>query len=403
MMKTRLVALVVALVLLMGMALPAMAIVDPYNYVALGDSIAAGYGLDKATKSYPVRLAGLIGATGFDVCAASGMSSAEVLAQLSDPSVMAKIAEAELVTVSAGCADLLGVFLAVVKQAAGTEDYQAILADPAKLAAVQAALASATAQATFTRTITGAATALAQIDAGIKLINPQAKVVYTGGYNPYAAITMPGFELGTLMGATISAFNMAIQQALPTATIVNLEVLFNADGAPNCVNASISPINMDPHPNAVGHARIAAKIHETVKASFPAVRNPALVAVTSAKVSLYKAKSTKTGKLETLSAGSSLLIYRWDDTWAKVGRNKGYAYVKMDKLVPFALLEKAKYRTQVTAAKINIRTAPSTKSACMAKAYRGNQLVAYSWSGKWAKVQYNGVIGYVETKYLKKV
>ena len=150
-------------------------------------------------------------------------------------------------------------------------------------------------------------------------------------------------------------------------------------------------------------AILAVAINKIVSASFPVVRYPATVAVTSAKITAYRSASTSSAKLLTLPAGSSVLVYRWDDTWARIGRDKGYAYVKVANLVMSPLLSKPICRMQVTASKVNIRASASSSAAVMAKAWRGNQFAVLSATSKWVKVQYNGAEGYIEKRYLKKL
>lgn len=395
-------ALALTLMLLLTCIGPASAATPPYNYVALGDSIAAGYGLANPMHSYPVRLTGAIGASGVTNLSRSGMTSREVLEQLSNLGVQDRIQDADLITVSAGCADVLGVLLETVKQVAGTDDVNAIVADPEKLAAVAAALQSAPVQATFSEAIAQAASTLAQIDATLKQLNPSAKRVYTSGYNPYTGFNLFDFQFGVLSDSIITSLNAAIASALPGAAIVDVKALFSAPGAPHCVNATLaSPVNLDPHPNAAGHALIASAIQKLVAADFPSVRYPAYVAVSTAKLTLYK--SAGSGKLGTLAKGSSVLVYKWNDTWARIGNARGYAYVKLAGLKLNTLMATPIRRVQVKSTRAVARTSASATATALATLLKGNQVVVYEITGKWARVQVGDAIGYIETKNLTKV
>lgn len=403
-MRKRFGAILVALVLLLSAVGPATAATVPYNYVSLGDSIAAGDGLSNVAYSYPMLLAGKIGATGLSFRAQSGMTSVEILELIGTPSVQDEIEGANLITVSAGCKDLLAVFIAAVLDAAGTTDINELLANPAKLEAVKAALESAAVQASFTQAINLVGVTVGQINAAIKQINPSAVVVYTLGYNPYRGFALPGINLGAISADVIDSLNAKLRSVLSGAILVDVDALFAMPGAPRCVNATTTPpINVDPHPNTAGHSLIAQDILKKIATNFPTVRYPARVAVTTTSLVQYKSASTSSSKFETLPAGSSVVIYKWDADWAKIGRGTGYAYVKKAGLTPYVLLEKPKYRTQVVPNRINIYADAASASDVLGKAARGNQLVVFSISGKWAKVQYKGSIGYVQTKALKKV
>ena len=56
----------------------------------------------------------------------------------------------------------------------------------------------------------------------------------------------------------------------------------------------------------------------------------------------------------------------------------------------------------VTASSLNFRSGPSTSHSIIGSLKKGQQVEYISASGSWAKVKYNGVIGYVHADYLSK-
>lgn len=401
--RNRILSLLLTLVLLLSLAPSGLAAATPYTYVALGDSIAAGYGLTNASHSYPVRVAGLIGATNTYNLAQSGMSAAQVLAQLQDPDVAAKVASANLITVSAGCADVLGAFLQLVQTAAGTSDYMAIAQDSAKLAAVAQALQSAQGKAQLAQAVQQAAVTLPQIALAIRQLNPSAKLVFTNAYDPYDGIVIPGavpLDLGAVSGPLVLALNQAMAQGLSGVTVVDVYSAFRAPGAPRCVNATLAPpVSLDPHPNAAGHGLIAELIHRAVGSAFPAIKEPARVGTLTKRLNVCKKEGK--GKLCELPKGSSVVIFSWNDRYAKIGWNNGYAYVRMDGLALYPLLGKPTRRVNAKY-KLPVRETASQKGAKIGTVYAKNQLVSYGTQGKWTRVQLAGRYGFVETRYVTK-
>ena len=77
------------------------------TYMALGDSITTGYGLASGEKSFAEQAAEVGSLTLNDSYATDGLTSAELLAQLSREDVKAAVTGADFITITIGGNDLL--------------------------------------------------------------------------------------------------------------------------------------------------------------------------------------------------------------------------------------------------------------------------------------------------------
>ena len=287
-MRRRLFGMACALALLVGLA-PASALAAEGDvYVALGDSVAAGYGVGTG-ESYPELVA-----AGRDYelrrhASSDGYTSDDLVEQLGDESVAADVAAADVVTITVGGNDVMGAlydylaektgvpaslieaalagsggtvdlgalqqYLPLVGGFAGSEQARGALADlSANLGAALAAIASA---------------------------NPDATVVVTSQYNPYGHLAgsdaietiVSSFEDG------VAAMNAAIDGVAGAAAAQGLDVsvadahgaLAASDESPcNAAVTGQTTVNLDFHPNALGHELIAA----AVDAELPAAEDP---------------------------------------------------------------------------------------------------------------------------------
>ena len=106
-MRRRLFGLVCALALFVGL-LPVPALALEGVYVALGDSIADGYGLAEDEQAFPELVAAERGYELKTVASSEGLTSADLLSQLSDKNVAAQVASADVITITVGGNDLMG-------------------------------------------------------------------------------------------------------------------------------------------------------------------------------------------------------------------------------------------------------------------------------------------------------
>ena len=290
-MKKRLIAALLSLCMLLGMA-PLSALAAQPVYVALGDSISTGYGLDTETaeKSFVEQIAEQQELS-MTMLAEDGETTASLLAKLAnvDGEVAKALKTADVVTLTIGGNDFMNALYEYMAEAYNTANSTSFTAEQFKeaLEGKNEELEQAMALAFVTKNISGFAfgaggtlltqfeTALNAIAAGIRRYT-NAPVVVATQYNPYrfAADEVSG-EPATAAQAIANAFDtmLALMNAKITA-LKEQEGFFTADvfsafdGAQqNPCNASFLSSNLDFHPNAHGHTLMAQTVGEAVQSA----------------------------------------------------------------------------------------------------------------------------------------
>ena len=289
-MKKRLIAALLSLCMLLGMA-PLSALAAQPVYVALGDSISTGYGLNTETaeKSFVEQIAEQQELS-MTMRAADGETTASLLGKLEDTDgeVAKALEKADVVTLTIGGNDFMNALYEYMAGAYNQANSTSFTAEQFKeaLEGKNEDLEQATALAFVTQKISGFApgastlltqfeTALNKIASGIRGYT-EAPVVVATQYNPYrfAADEVSG-EPATAAQAIADAFDAML--ALMNAKIKALEAqegFFTADvfsvfdGAQqNPCNASFLSSNLDFHPNAHGHTLMAQTVGEVVQSA----------------------------------------------------------------------------------------------------------------------------------------
>lgn len=289
-MKKRLIAALLSLCMLLGMA-PLSALAAQPVYVALGDSISTGYGLDpeKAEPSFVEQIAEQQ-ALSVTMLAADGETTARLLAKLEDADgeVAKALEKADVVTLTIGGNDFMNALYEYMAEAYNTEKGTNFTAEQFKqaLEGKNTALEQSEALTFVTQNISGFAfgagtlltqfeTALNKIASGIRGYT-DAPVVVATQYNPYrfAADEVSG-EPATAAQAIAKAFDAML--ALMNVKIEALEAqvgFFTADvfsafgeAQQNPCNASFLSSNLDFHPNAHGHTLMAQTVGEVVQSA----------------------------------------------------------------------------------------------------------------------------------------
>ena len=289
-MKKRLIAALLSLCMLLGMA-PLSALAAQPVYVALGDSISTGYGLNTETaeKSFVEQIAEQQELS-MTMRAADGETTASLLGKLEDTDgeVAKALEKADVVTLTIGGNDFMNALYEYMAEAYNAANSTSFTAEQFKeaLEGKNEDLEQATALAFVTQKISGFApgastlltqfeTALNKIASGIRGYT-EAPVVVATQYNPYrfAADEVSG-EPATAAQAIADAFDAML--ALMNAKIKALEAqegFFTADvfsvfdGAQqNPCNASFLSSNLDFHPNAHGHTLMAQTVGEVVQSA----------------------------------------------------------------------------------------------------------------------------------------
>ena len=257
----------IACMLLCALALGAgacFALEEKPLYVALGDSITRGYGLeDPADDCFAAALSRRWGMD-LENFAQDGKTSAELLEEIAGGQYDQALARAARVSVCIGANDLLGPLVALVQEAfggAGTDmDAFELLAaldvligklrDPEVLGAFDAAVEQ------FHENW-GRILAMLREKCGA-----QTELIVIGLYNPYAGVQIVGFDLGSLCAQYIGQMN-AVFSHLQGYTYVDIFALMNE---PDMSNASLADASFDPHPSQQGHEAIADKVAQACAA-----------------------------------------------------------------------------------------------------------------------------------------
>lgn len=262
------------------------------TYVALGDSIAAGFGLDgyeKGTliappkKSYQRRIADALETESVN-WAVTGRKSSGLLKALKRGDMDEDLLTADYVTISIGSNDLLKPFEAMICEEFGVEpgkgsetmrDLAHILRSMSKgkLLKIIGALKE---EMAANQELVGAVNIFegqfAEILELTKEKAPDAKIFVTNLYNPYYGINFANFlPIGKMANYYIVRMNQAIARQAKDCTVVNIYKAFNHKGLTN-IKVGLGNISIDPHPNAKGHAIIAELIAEQMRVVIPPSR-----------------------------------------------------------------------------------------------------------------------------------
>lgn len=260
------------------------------SYVALGDSITTGYGLN-GEPSFADLLAANIGCTLNDTMARDGATTADLLAQVQNTDNSSALMEADVITVTIGGNDLMAAlyeFLAAEYNGGEltADQVRDILMDssdpmytqflvfaagtvPSFAGSDQAAAAFTAAAANFTSAVSA-----------IKSLNPDVQLIVATQYNPYAYAAGEATGLFAQYASAISeAFdagvrqlNAAIQMGSTVGgyAVADVYTAFqNAEQNPCNASFDFTAMNLDFHPNAYGHELIAGVMEAQVQPVLP--------------------------------------------------------------------------------------------------------------------------------------
>lgn len=241
------------------------------SYVALGDSISAGYGLSEGELSFPERLAQSTGYALADFSSSDGVTSQALLETLSQPEVADAVKNADVITITVGGNDLMNALYEYLADAPGvsmTADQirdglvNGTIKDPLVLLTLMNSLSgfpsSSHAEDALKTLSTNLSSALAQI----KVMNPDVTCIIANQYNPYghiegeaAAGIVQTFDTG------VRALNTTLARVAQTQGVIVVDVYeafaASTDDPCNAHFTAIKDFNLDFHPNTLGHGLIA--------------------------------------------------------------------------------------------------------------------------------------------------
>lgn len=276
----RILAILAALTLMCTVCM-AEAPAEPLVYLALGDSISTGYGLAEGEMGFADIVAKEMGYTLINR-AINGNTSVGILAQMADPAVLADVQKADVITITCGGNDLMGMLFQAIADAYNAavppilaikaEDVPAIMSTEGDARQQTLTMAARTvlegnaelgiqpivAGDAIQTALTSYMNNMAAIIAGIRAVNPDAVIVMATQYNPYAVFSGTYESLASGVDAGVQALSKVIADsaALADYRVADVYTAFAAS-TENLCNASMEPLNVDVHPNAAGHTVIA--------------------------------------------------------------------------------------------------------------------------------------------------
>lgn len=265
----------------------------PLNIVVLGDSIAKGYGLDdEENQRYSSLVAQKAQAT-VENYGINGQKSGELLERIRQGEYDDAIRKADVIFLSIGSNDLLKPFIVEAAKSFGVEgEYSELYSkleqkfaengniNPQEvLSAVRTLKTSLNENEEILSYCTQFEENLEQMIKEIKDRNPQAVLYVNNIYNPYRFVNFSYgmVELLNVYQLTepyIRAMNEGFDLESDEYQLVSLYSIFQKNGYTNVNVDSLDDLsvdNFDPHPNELGHLKIAEKILETMDITPPTV------------------------------------------------------------------------------------------------------------------------------------
>lgn len=256
------------------------------SYVALGDSISSGYGLEDDTLSFAQQVAQDNGLELTNL-AQDGETSSSLLDKLQTDQVSTAVAQADIITITVGGNDLMNALYAYLTDAYNQrnpetpttqEDMKhAIMGgDMGVLTFALEVGPGFSNSERATQALADFHTHLTQMVLDIRAENPQVQLVVVEQYNPYSYLVKelsknPIFassaqSLCAAFGVGVADINNVIAAVAQQQECWVAKVYDAFETAQeNPCNASVSmpvKLNLDFHPNAYGHALIAQQVTE---------------------------------------------------------------------------------------------------------------------------------------------
>ena len=259
------------------------------TYVALGDSIAYGYGLsDIENQSYASLVSKHynVPSKNFQNLAVTGMTCQEFYNAIQQTNYTKAISNADLITVSIGSNELLELVIAIASETTGisannnpnfVQDVQKYIANLSmikKFQLLQQFYKNLTSEATRARIEQAIAEYNDYWQKSINYIkskNSEATIVATEFYNPYYEVALGSYDMGGFVDEFIQKMNNILWQQSQSETQYKIAKIYDAFNStdPRVTNVNISlgsidKFNVDPHPNVNGHEIIYTKIIDTL-------------------------------------------------------------------------------------------------------------------------------------------
>nr|WP_250674762.1 SH3 domain-containing protein [Paeniclostridium ghonii]MCM0166904.1 SH3 domain-containing protein [Paeniclostridium ghonii] len=126
--------------------------------------------------------------------------------------------------------------------------------------------------------------------------------------------------------------------------------------------------------------------------------------VTASSVNFRQGPGTNYSVITSLSKGTKVGVISESNGWAKISYNGTIGYVSSQYLGDInsggGEDNTVKENKVVTASSVNFRQGPGTNYSVITSLSKGTKVGVISESNGWAKISYNGTIGYVSSQYL---
>ncbi|MBQ9519832.1 MAG: hypothetical protein IJR59_08065, partial [Firmicutes bacterium] len=283
-MLKRFIGIVIAAVMVLSAA-AVQAEETKYDYIALGDSIAAGYGLAYPERqAYPALFANTNGLR-LSNQAVSGKTAAELLSELESGKY--DLSSAKVITISIGSNDIMKPMIAALAKEFGVDPNAADLDKAVKdrmeylkkyesTDALKKRVKSMEDLLTYNAEFLSicnntAKNTLPKIEAEIRKQNADAQIIFTNFYNPFKnkslAVDLP--EISNVqydVGALIQPYIDTLNQNFKEGEDFKIADVYGAFTKSTYVNAQLDTrkdnVSFDPHPTDKGHRAIFLAVNE---------------------------------------------------------------------------------------------------------------------------------------------
>ena len=282
--SNKVISLVIIFLCLISYTYPIIVYADTVSYktyLALGDSIAYGYGLsNKDNDSYAAKVAQKynISKNNFKNLAVSGMTCEKFYEQIQKSEYIEAIKSADLITISIGSNELLGIVKKAVANVTGVPLNDTDFVNNAqKVFLTASTIEKVTMLNKIYKYCTSEETKV-EIENAIKTYNEKwiksiqyiksqnsdVIIVATEFYNPYYELAFASWDIGGFVDEYIKKMNKILISDSNSEKEYKIAKIYSAFNTTNPrmtnVNISVTQFNVDPHPNVLGHEVICTKI-----------------------------------------------------------------------------------------------------------------------------------------------
>ena len=122
------------------------------------------------------------------------------------------------------------------------------------------------------------------------------------------------------------------------------------------------------------------------------------IMVTTANLNMRTGPSTSYSVIRVIPLGAEVKVLSTSSGWARVEYDGSVGYASLS----YLRLPAASTDIRITTEELNLRSGPGVSYSIIAVMPKGAKVTVLSVSGSWAKVNYQGKIGYAHTAYLVK-